>query len=143
MQAARVRVRDTLLSARIIAVAALAPALLRLPLTRVEELLEPRRVRPGSRADVHRVAEHVDRILAARPPLVRQGCLTRGLTMYYFLRRAGADVRLVFGIGRPAGALDGHCWIVLDDEPYRERRDPRAVFAETYRIPRADPRSAA
>jgi hypothetical protein len=51
------------------------------------------------------------------------------------LRRAGAQVSLRFGVGTVNGTIDGHCWIVYRDEPLRERRDPRAVFSETWAIP--------
>jgi hypothetical protein len=69
-------------------------------------------------------------------PLVRRGCLTRGITLYYFLRRAGADVRLCFGLGAVDGGdgFDGHCWLVLAGEPYLEPRDPRPLYTEMYRF---------
>jgi hypothetical protein len=70
-------------------------------------------------------------MLEAARPLVRRGCLTRGLTLYASLRRAGVDVQLTFGMG-PTGAAvdgyDGHCWLVLDGEPYLEQRDPRQHY---------------
>jgi hypothetical protein len=110
---------------------------MRLPLARLERVLEPRRPR---RLDVRRqqwLAEHVDAILAAGHPLVRPGCLTRGVTLYYFMRRAGVDVGLQFGMGKPVREIEGHCWLVRGSEPYLERRDPRPIFAPTYRIPSA------
>lgn len=70
-------------------------------------------------------------------PLVRSGCLTRGVTLYWFLRRAGLEVELRFGLDPDdAGDLtDGHCWLTLDGEPYLEPRDPRPRFTEVYRLP--------
>jgi hypothetical protein len=53
------------------------------------------------------------------------------------LRRAGLPVDLVFGLGAPAGVADGHCWLELHGRPYLEREDPRSVFPEMYRLPRA------
>jgi hypothetical protein len=69
-------------------------------------------------------------------PLVRSGCLTRGVTLFWFLRRGGLDVELRFGLD-PAqdGATEGHCWLSLDDEPFLEKADPRPRFAELYRLP--------
>ncbi len=128
----------TLFSLRVLFVAASVPALLRLDLARVQRLLEPRRARPEPSGDeIRRLVARVEQVLAAGLPLVRPGCLTRGVTLYYFLRRAGLDVRLVFGIGRPLEDLEGHCWLVREGEPFLERKDPRPVFTETYAIARA------
>jgi hypothetical protein len=74
---------------------------------------------------------------------VRPGCLTRGLTHYFFLRRAGADVVLQYGIGTVEGRTEGHCWLVRDGVPYLESKDPREHFVETYRVPSARRAAAA
>ena len=76
----------------------------------------------------------IDEWLArARPrPIVRSGCLTSGVTLYRFLRRAGADVSLRFGVGLVDGAFAAHCWIVYRGEPLAEQRDPRGVFTEMW-----------
>jgi hypothetical protein len=131
--------------------AAAVPLLMRLPLTRSAALLtrDPQRrtPRPGE-------VERLDRLIELAPivahPLVRRGCLTRGVTLYWFLRRAGIDVELRFGLDpggdrldrsgdrlNPGGdyEADGHCWLTLGGEPYLERLDPRPRFVEVYRIP--------
>ena len=125
--------REFALFARMTAFAATVPWLMRLPLARVDALV----TRPvGRRADD---VERLPVLAALAPrlahPLVRTGCLTRGITLYWFLRRAGLDVELRFGVD-PATA-DGHCWLALEDEPYLERVDPRPRFSETYRLPAA------
>jgi Transglutaminase-like superfamily len=129
--------RRLLRAARVIAFAALVPLITRLPLERQAALLEPRR--PPA-LDPERAAwleANMDRLIATAQPLVRPGCLTRGLTRYFFLRRAGVEVRLAYGIGEVDGRTEGHCWLVRDGEPYRERRDPREHFTETWSVPRA------
>ena len=73
---------------------------------------------------------------AARP-LVRAGCLTRGVTGYYGLRRAGLDISLCFGVGVVGGSMEGHCWLELADRAVLEPDDPRTVFAEVARVSRA------
>ena len=76
-------------------------------------------------------------------PFVRTGCLTRGLTLYRFCRRAGYEIELRFGIApspRDVGE-GGHCWLTLDGEPLLEKRDPRAHYIETFRMPAAAGRS--
>ncbi|HZV73348.1 MAG TPA: lasso peptide biosynthesis B2 protein [Conexibacter sp.] len=133
--------REGLLLAQLGAFAATVPLLMRLPLPRLAALLtRPPRHAPASPGEV----ERLERLIALAPrvaqPLVRTGCLTRGVTLYWFLRRAGLDVELHFGLdpGHDA-ATDGHCWLSLDGEPFLEQRDPRPRFVELYRLSRAVP----
>jgi hypothetical protein len=91
---------------------------------------------PPSQAEIQRL----ERLVALAPrvahPLVRTGCLPRGVTLFWFLRRAGLDVELRFGVDpEDRHAVDGHCWLALDGEPFLEKRDPRPRFAELYRVP--------
>jgi hypothetical protein len=134
--------REALLLTRVGAFAAVVPLLMRLPLPRVAALLT-RRPRPGR---AHRPPivpaeiERLEQLVALAPrvahPLVRSGCLARGVTLFWFLRRAGFDVELRFGIDPDADhAVDGHCWLALEGEPFLEPRDPRPRFAELYRLP--------
>jgi hypothetical protein len=67
-------------------------------------------------------------------PLVRPGCLTRGVTRYYFFRRDGMDVSLCFGMSQVKEEFVGHCWLVKDGVPFMETRDPRPLYVEMYRI---------
>ena len=117
--------------------AAFVPALLRLPLPRLAALLTRP---PGRGAPKRGAVERLDRVMTLAPrighPFVRSGCLTRGVTLFWFLRRAGLDVDLRFGLDPAAEqAVDGHCWLTLHDEPYLEPRDPRGRFTELYRLP--------
>jgi Transglutaminase-like superfamily len=122
------------------AVAVAAPVLARLDLPRLYRWLEPspRSSRPAP-ADPGRViaifGRRVDRAIRWGKPLVRAGCLTRGITGYYILRRAGLDVALCFGVGpeRDPGVL-GHCWLVFGGEPVLEASDPRAAYTELVRM---------
>jgi hypothetical protein len=127
-----------LFAPRVLLFAALVPLLLYRRIDRLAPLLEPAPARtppPPPRERVDALVSRIDRLLQAGRPFVRSGCLTRGFTLFYFLRRAGADVSLRFGIGEVDGSFSGHCWIVLDGEPLAEKRDPRPLFAETFRIP--------
>jgi hypothetical protein len=127
---------DTVLFTKSFCVALATPLLLRLPLPYLETLLEWNDAGrpPRARENPDAIAATVLEMLRAGRPLVRAGCLTRGLTLYYFLRRAGADVVLTFGMGRVSGGdgFEGHCWLVLDGEPYLEPRDPRLDYATMY-----------
>jgi hypothetical protein len=128
---------ELLVFAKVVAFAAAVPLLMRLSLPRLNALLtRPPRARRPSPGEV----ERLDRLVTLAPriarPLVRPGCLTRGITLFWFLRRAGLDVELRFGLD-PGGdePADGHCWLALDGEPFLERRDYRSRFTELYRMP--------
>lgn len=131
------------LALHILAIALVTPLIMRLPLRRAEALLTPRSL--GRQAAVLPEEELVALVLVvlrAGRPFVRRGCLTRGLTLYYFLRRGGVDVTLHFGIGTVGpenGALgdgfDGHCWLVKNDAPFLETVDPRIQYVEMYAFP--------
>jgi Transglutaminase-like superfamily len=122
------------------AVAVAAPLLARLDLRRLQRLLEPapRSFRrppadPGQAVEV--VGRRIDRLIRWGKPLVRPGCITRGITGYYILRRVGIDVALCFGIRPVRGpGATGHCWLVLDGEPLFEAADPRLAFTEMVRL---------
>jgi hypothetical protein len=132
--------REVLMFAGISAFGAAVPLLTRLPLPRLAALVTsvPPRRRPPSAGEV----ERLERLVALAPrvgrPLVRGGCLTRGMTLFWFLRRAGLNVELRFGLDpAPSEDTDGHCWLTLDGEPFLEKQDPRPRFTETYRLPLA------
>ena len=137
--------REAALFVRVAAFAATVPLLMRLPLPRVAALVTraPRRpYGPTARDPAAAEVERLDRLIALAPrvarPLVRPGCLTRGVTLFWFLRRAGLNVELSFGIDPgDEQTTDGHCWLVLDEEPFLEKVDPRPRFAEVYRLPLA------
>ncbi len=128
--------RNALLFVRISIFAAFVPLLTRLPPLRLHDLLAPRG--RGDTLDLdsaQRIVTYVDLVLALGRPIIRPSCITRGLTLYYFLRRAGTDVALCFGVANLQGKVTGHCWLVRNGEPFLEPQDPRAQFAEMYRFP--------
>ncbi|HEV2845391.1 MAG TPA: lasso peptide biosynthesis B2 protein [Thermoanaerobaculia bacterium] len=123
---------------RVVVFAALVPLQLRLrKLPNLHLWLEPRgKVLPPPPApeEISALVRRVDRLISAGRPVVRGACLTRGLTLYWFLRRAGADVSLRFGAGSLRGRFAAHCWLVYQGEPLMEKKDPREDFTETWRI---------
>jgi hypothetical protein len=133
---------------RVLCFAAAVPLILRLrKLPSLPAWLEPAGragiLPPPSPSEVDALVRRVDRLIAAGRPFIRYGCLVRGLTLYRFLRRAGAEVSLRFGVGMMGaggkeGEADGgfaaHCWVVYRGEPLAEPRDPRPLFQETWRI---------
>jgi transglutaminase superfamily protein len=130
------RIGDALLVVHVALLAAIVPVIMRLPLDRVRTFLEPHSVQPEvNPTRQQRVLDLVNMVVEKGRPVFRTTCLTRGVARYYFLRRAGVDVALAFGIGRATqtGAT-GHCWLVKGGEPYLEGQDPRPHFAEVFRI---------
>ena len=137
-----IRKPPPLLLIRLTAIAATAPLLVRAGLPRLQRWLEPRRSPSGVTAvDTDPVSEQfrrwVDSIIARGKPIVRPGCLTRGVTLYYALRRQGIDVSLCFGVGPVEGEMAGHCWLLLDGRPILEPGDPLSRFTEVVRVSRA------
>jgi hypothetical protein len=128
--------QDGLQFVTILLFATAVPVFARVPLPRLAYWLEPRRRRLTADPDrIQDTLRSVDAALAMGWPLVRRGCLTRAITRYYFLRRAGLDVGLHFGVGKVAGAFEGHCWLEKDGAPFLEATDPRPYFSAIYRLP--------
>lgn len=131
---------DVSLFLRIVSFAAVLPVLLRLRLSRLPSLLEPSKAPQNAEpARIHEIITCVDLMLGLWIPAIRRRCLVRGVTLYYFLRRAGLDVALCFGMGNIKGELAGHCWLIKAGAPFLEAQDPRPVFTELYRISRKTP----
>jgi len=138
-------VSDAFLFLRVLLFAVAVPHLMRLKVARLARVLEPGwEPWPVDRERVRKIIACVEKAIQLGRPLVRPGCLTVGLTRYYFFRRAGLDVSLHFGMGRIGKEKEfiGHCWLVKDGEPYLERQDPRPLYIEMYRISREDGRKA-
>jgi hypothetical protein len=130
-------VSNAALFLRVFAFAAAVPYLLRLKLPRVARAIESKRNPPVLReGSVWKIVAYVETAIRRGRPFVRPGCLTRGLTRYYFLRRAGMDVALCFGMGRLDKEFMGHCWLTSNGEPFLEVEDPRPRYVEMYRISR-------
>jgi hypothetical protein len=126
---------DALLVFQVTCLAVVVPLLMRLPLDRLEQLLEPKRSshRIDTAYERHLLAL-VDLVLDLGRPVLRPDCRMRGITRYWVLRRAGVDVGLAFGVGRPSTEVAGHCWLVRGGVPYLERHDPRPIFTEMLRF---------
>jgi hypothetical protein len=125
-----------LLPLRVLLFGLRVPLLVRRGPERMAALLEPVPA-PPRLADpraAEALARRIDRCLRATWPLVRRGCLTRGLVQYRFLREAGFDVSLRFGLGEVNGKFEGHCWLVQGGQPFLEKRDPRPIYTEMWRV---------
>ena len=131
---------------RIFVFATAVPLFFQLRISVLSRLLE-RRIRGSGapKADPARTELIIRCVEIARAvgwPVIRPKCLTRAVTRYYFLRRAGMDLTLCFGAARKGDLLVnavGHCWLVRNGEPYLEASDPRANFLPIYWLPNALP----
>lgn len=131
---------------RVLGFAAAVPLLLRVvKLPQLGDRLEPDDppAPPTGPMEVERLIRRIDRLIRVGWPVVRRGCLVRGITRYRFLREAGVDVTLCFGIGRLPGqeSFTGHCWLEMDGRAVAEPQEPRPIYTETYRVsprPRRD-----
>jgi hypothetical protein len=135
---------DLILFVRMFFFALSVPLLFRLKLPTLQRLLEP--TKPPSKyepAMVQRISASIDRLVGFGQPLFRSVCLARGTTLYYFLRRAGMDVSLCFGIRNSDAGFIGHCWLVRDGLPFMEALDPRLLYTAIYSIPQNPPEKAA
>jgi hypothetical protein len=126
---------------RLATIAMATPLLVRFGLPRLQKWLEPARppspIDPAESARIEaQTAAWVDGIIRRGKVFVRPGCLTRGVTLYYALRRMGDDVSLCFGVGPDGGTMAGHCWIDKAGEPLVEREDPASMFTEVVRLSR-------
>jgi hypothetical protein len=129
---------ERLLFLRTCVLAPFVPVVMRMPLPWVSRLMTAR-LRSSRKVESippERVAQIVELAQSRAHPFVRAGCLTRGVSLLWLLRRRGVDVELAFGIGAPTDHDHGHCWLVLDGEPYLERREFGDRFIEVWRIPK-------
>ncbi len=129
--------RGTFLTLRIAIFTSAVPLLMRLPLRRVQALVEP--VGCPAEMDValaEKIVRDTERMVRLTARINPRRCLARGLTLYFFLRRAGFDLSLVFGAGTVENDFAGHCWLERNGEPYLEATDPRNLFTPMYRFTR-------
>jgi len=128
---------DLFLFLRILAFSASVPVLMRLKLVRLDALLLAlSRAKSGTPTAAEKIKSYLELAIRFGRPAVRPGCLTRGVTLYYFLRKeAGIDVALCFGMRQWNSNFEGHCWLVRDGKPFWETRHSGPAFAEIYRFP--------
>jgi Transglutaminase-like superfamily len=130
---------DLLLILRILMYAVAVPALTRIKLTSWDRFGGGKRIGPpgANAAAEQKTVDYVGAVLMAFRPVIQPGCLVRGLTLYHFLRKAGVDVSLAFGVGGVGDSFTGHCWLVKGGAPFLEPDLPGVVYTETFRLPLA------
>jgi hypothetical protein len=91
----------------------------------------PPRSLTRDRAEEQRVAACVIRLCRAARAVDRR-CLRRSLLLYRELSRLGANPSLCVGFRRNGDrTVEGHAWVVVNDEPIAEAVRPGAQFETT------------
>ena len=124
--------KDLLLLLHIAALAFLLPVLLRwVKLPTLLKVLKPwNRVAPVGREQVDKIVRFTN-FIVGKGFAGKRACLKRSLLLYHFLKRAGVNVEMNFGI-RKEKELIGHSWLTyqgrlyLDDE--KSTRDFEIIY---------------
>ena len=118
-------------------VATAIPLLIRLlPLKKLLRLMTPRgRFEPYKSVVPEEITEIV-RCRLRRPRHMRsRACLREGLTLFYFLRLAGAAAQIHIAVHTPtadSNRVRAHCWVVLDRVAVTEPINGPAATILTY-----------
>lgn len=132
--------QDGWLFLRMATLATLTPLLMRGRLDRVSRWLTvtPTTLPPApwsQEVELARRLRCMAVLMAVGRPLLQPRCLTRGVTLYYFLRRSGLPVELHFGVQQRNTSFTGHCWLVLAGQPFAEPGDPTVAYTTVYKLP--------
>jgi len=74
---------------------------------------------PSAKGDLDDYSDRIDGLLKMVPFLFyarRQGCLIRGLLLFFFGKRRKLAIELHFGSKIVDQTFNSHCWIILDGE---------------------------
>ena len=105
-----------------------------LPLV-LERLNPPAVTGQPDKARMDDLTYYVDRWLQLFPYNAKGNCFPRSLALYWFARRSGYPVRFHCGVKKEASKLDGHAWLTLDREPFRELGQHWQGFTVTFSYP--------
>lgn len=94
-----------------------------LPLPRAFAWMSPR-LRGSDGRRTHVIVNALDTLLTARVPFIRPQCWRRAAVLHRFLRGAGVDTVIVFGV-RTDGArtVEAHAWVERSGQPFAEAAD--------------------
>ena len=126
--------QDAALFMRMFSLVTLLPAMLKLlSIPRLMKLLTPRGTtnfrKPVDDKGRDRIVKYTDYLQGRNVWMFKSTCLRRSLVLYHFLRRAGVNVQICFGV-RYKGELqqegsskelEGHAWLLYKGEIFLER----------------------
>jgi len=135
--------QEVLIFVRIFSLVTILPVMLRsLSLPGLMKMLTPLHAKfhrtPDMEEDRNNIVRFTDYILGLNFWIYRTTCLRRSLVLYHFLRLAGFDVKICFGIryngnlpDREIKKLEGHAWLLYNGNIYLEKN---AEAAGTYKV---------
>ena len=91
-----------------------------------------------------KIIKYTEYVLNRNFWIYKRTCLKRSLTLYYFLRRAGINTQIFFGVrfdnnqaqSRVEKEFQAHAWLVLDGKMYLEKHPVLTQFyKKTYCYP--------
>lgn len=105
-----------------LAVSALARLL---PLPKAFAILSPGlSSRVGDERSTDAIVNALDTLLTARVPFIRPQCWRRAVVLHRFLRGAGVDTVIVFGVRTDGGrTVEAHAWVERCGRPFAEAAD--------------------
>ncbi len=142
-------VQDILLFIQIVLMVSVLPLLIKqMTVSAMMRLLTPGKTKKNMKSKAgllrDKVEKYTDYILNRNFWIYRNICLKRSLALYYFLRKAGLDVQLCFGVrvienqkNVPANMnIEGHSWLMYKGEYFLERNPETAkTYTTTYSYP--------
>jgi len=129
------------LTVRAAAVLLASPVLLkRYDIQKTVDFLTPRRrVKPKKQLSHERVIYLCQRVLNGFARVAfRSNCLKRSLTMYHCLKRHGAAVDIHFGVKMGDEELQGHCWLMVDNQLVGDSEEMVGQFAPMFSLPHSE-----
>ncbi len=111
-----------------------------LSLPRLMNVLTPGDLRQHKNQDIEKVVKFTEYILSRNLWIYKTTCLKRSLILYHFLRKAGLNVYVCFGVrykdeklpDREAQKkLEGHAWLLYNGDIFLEGN---TEIAKTYKV---------
>lgn len=107
-----------------------------LPLPKAFAAMSPRLGSPpGDQRKTEAIVNALDTLLTARIPLIPPQCWRRAVVLHRFLRHAGIDTVIVFGV-RTDGTrtVEAHAWVESEGQPFAEAADT-AAYQRVFEFP--------
>ena len=132
-----VKITGIVIFTEVFLLASLLPILLRLfSLPSIMRYLTPAKTEDNEVPwKIDLIVKAVNKILGAGFFIYHPTCLKKSLILYHFLKKAGMNVVIHFGVRKRDGALDGHSWITKKGKRIYDNLDTVDDFSITYSYP--------
>lgn len=132
-----VKITGIVIFAEVFLLASALPVLLRFfSLPSVMKYLTPEKSEENPlQWKINLIVNAVNKILGIGFFIFHPTCLKKSLILYHFLRKAGMNVVIHFGVKKNGCALDGHSWITKNGERLYDNLETVDDFSITYSYP--------